>query len=214
MKKLSDLLWYPPAVGLAVYMMRKEITDDLLLMGWDPDPQAPNPLTEDISARTLSVRLLGKNTVTPSSPVDDHLQATMMLVPREHGGKAGLLLTLGGAEILDIPVHEDWTLTINLGSAAAVSFFLGEGGVSMMVRRMPVPVLRWCAAGIRRRRSPRRSPTIRQPAVAPALSWAVLRLTDEVSPQGAGIKFVAEESALVIDTPNGDGFLQGFLRRR
>ena len=212
-KKLSDLLWYPPAVGLAVYMISQEITDDLFLMGWDPDPQAPNPLTEAISARTLSVRLLGKNKVTPSSPVDDHLQATMMLVPREHGGKAGLMLTLGGAKVLDIPLNEDWTLTINLGSAAAVSFFLGEGGVPLQVHG-PADA-RASFALVRRRDTLETQPPEdpNDPATRRGTRFELGRmaLTGEVSPQGAGIKFVAEESALVIDTRDGDGFLQDLL---
>jgi hypothetical protein len=139
---LSSATFAPLATLLAIF--QKKIYEDLakahpdftppelrLLYGWEPVIGAPTPTADAIAARALSFGF-ANIVLDDSAPVDgssvelgEELAATLIWVPREHGGP-GLFVGLGGAGEVDIPIGGGWLFKLRASSAQAVSLLIRD----------------------------------------------------------------------------------------
>jgi hypothetical protein len=162
-KTLSDATLAPLGVLIGFWqktfykLLRKaglyvELPVPQILYGWEAGAQSPTPVGDRIGGRTLSFVLEafpsigtspppdppGPPCSTPDVPpqkLDGRLSVALAWVPREHGGP-GMLVAVGGAEELSLPLGDGWAFAARLSSAAALDFFVrdwddvGVGGPS------------------------------------------------------------------------------------
>ena len=95
------------------------------LYGWERAPGSNTPLADEISERTLSVRLswLEEDPTPPRKVVEKHTTATFLFVPRMDGGP-GLLISFEGGASFDFPINEDWRVKLKAALTGAADFFI------------------------------------------------------------------------------------------
>ena len=227
-KQLSDHLFYPLAVSAIAQMILEEDSRIEVLQGWDSSPDADDPLAEQISERTISVVLYNQR--GREGPLDGssetqvgegELQATFTLVPREHSGRAGIMITLGGTEAVQARFGPNWNLAFEQSSTSAISFFIGEGGLSVLGPssghgRLTLTRRRALASedGVDAVSSGAGQNGTSAASQGTRLEFGPISITIDISDQDAGILWRAKDSALVLDMGSEDSFLRSIFPAR
>src|SRR5262249_21725637 len=131
------------------------------------------------------------------------LNLSLLLVPRSDGGP-GVFVTLAGAEEIDAPISDKWRLKLEVTTSNTLDFQIGffdsknnTGGGSVDAKA----TLRIQAETDEAEKSfviPGKKGT--------RLEFGKISFAGEISSEGAGIKALIEDGALVISGGDCDGF--------
>ena len=209
-RALSDLIFIPLSLGLprlSGWLTGKYISKDLareivsdILYGWEIVGDEP-PLADQISDRALS--FVVQNSPEPGGPIDDTITCTLMLVPRVHGGP-GLLIALGGSGNVESTV-DDWKFKFELISANAIDFLLPFDSSEITAN---VAADAGASFSFETGKDEAQQPFVVGISKSSRLEFGRLSFSGELSSTGAGVKLLAEDSALVINAAkDGDGFI-------
>ncbi len=213
----SDRWAVPLAVGF-VFLNKISALRNLKIWsvyGWDA-PTTTTPVADEIANRTLSFAV-DFGFKSGAAQEQNILFLTMAFVPREHGGQAGLYLSLGLDAAVSIPISNTITLTVGFDAEGAVGFFIPVDGGQGAVQGSPNGGFTLTLA--------QASPSSAQPQVfgdphGTRLQWRdwsllVALQMQEATPGTPTFRFDArltvQEAALVIKKGTGDGFLNRIL---
>ena len=181
-----------------------DLPERKVLYGWDIIENDPNP-ADIVSNRALSFKLLGTTKrVGTDEEVEGSVSCTLIWISKDHGGP-GLFLAFGAGGELKIPFGEGLTFILNVSSADAVDFFITGNGIDV-----GGPSDLHVSAAIEAEKDSG-LPFYLPSSKGTRFEFGRLSVRGEGSAQDAGIKFLAEKSALVIGGNEGDGFLSKIL---
>ncbi len=220
-KRLADFTFLPFAILLAITekeLIKKQIDapsplgkrDTVLIAdgiyAWDPPPVPVTPIADAIADRTFTFAIKGITDSTSAIDLDSQLNCTMTWVPRVHGDP-GLLIGFGGTTQLEFDLGDDWKLITTVSSPLNVNFLIRNG---KPIAGGPTDL----SATVSIEKPPDESglPNVIPDREGTRLEFERLAFTGEISTQGAGLKLLAQNSALVIaGGKDGDGFIKEIL---
>ena len=209
------------AALLAKIKINAELPLPRVLYGWEGSADGTlTPVGDQLAARMLAFTLNGIpdfSVGTPPPPSGDPCSSTseppveptgrldiaMAWVPREHGGP-GFLISAGGSQKIGLPLGNGWVFTIELTSAAAVDFLIrdwddvdlhgpSDASLTLALER---------PAGST-------GPYVMEFDEGFRLEFDALTVSMGIGMDGPAFKFLARNSALVID-PHADAVLSRF----
>lgn len=218
-KAFSDLLFFPFSIVLAFFGrdIASAISEDFgqknlieTIYGWEPAPSTVPNDADRLSDQILSILI--RHPLQRPSEIDEVSEAnascSFMLVPRVHGGP-GLLVALGGALQFDVPIDDDWIVSVRVRSANAVDVLIRFDRLGVEAGAVTDADLSVAIAASGEESG---EPYVISISDRTRLELGRLALTADLSPVGAGIKLKATEGALVIDAKNdGDAFISDVL---
>ncbi len=217
---LSDITLLP--LGLTLSFWEKlfgfidfDLPDRKVIYGWDifegESPENGPSVADLISNRALSFKFIDQlNDEKEEDEVTGKgsINATLIWVPKEHGGP-GLFISLAGAGEVKMPLKKNWEMKVALGSASAISFFISRDGKieGPSDVKASIEIIAKKESG-----DPYYFPNNPDnDSKGSCVKFGSFSFKGEVSSSDVGIKFLAKESALVLDGSEGDGFLEKIL---
>ena len=226
-RQFSDRFFLPLASGLVVlgFLSKSKSVDrqddgDLSSIeiephyGWDGAPGSATPLADQISERTLSLRVTWReeSSEPPRKIVERHTTVTLLFVPSMDGGP-GLLVSFEGGTSADIPLGKHWRLKFDADLTGAADFFIHlnaffDKSVAIGPAEGSHPSFK-----VAFERGTAEDPLYRLGKEDGShLQFGRVGIELEISPELAGVRTFTRESELVLDLDkSGDGFLSRIL---
>ncbi len=218
--RLFSLLTFVPLAALLAFQKFLDIeqfsainqpntsTRQPTLIGLDLPFETETPKADAILQRALSFALHGiVSNPADGSEFDGSISASMLWMPREHGGP-GLFVAFGGAEKLTMPIGDSWQLSVELGTVSGIAAVLAN----------PIRFLEPAdaSATVTLERVDDRGNVLANPdddlvvvpdGVGTRLEFSGLAFSGEISRRGAGLLASVRNATLVIDGSQGDGLV-------
>lgn len=221
-KRLADFTLLPLAIALAYFekgLLEKQtesptpfgrreavlIADSIY--GWDPSPVSTTPVADRIADRTLTFSLIGiKEETADEGELKGAINCTMTWVPSDHGDP-GLLFALGGSGQVESELGDGWKLVVKMSSASAMDFLIRKG--APLVNG---PIDGSASFTIEKPLRESGLPNVFPDRKGTRLEFERIAFSGEISSREAGVKMLAQNSALVLAVnKDGDGFLKEIL---
>lgn len=191
----------------ALFAFFEALPNPEILYSWERTPAPTTPLADALSRTMLSFSFKGQLAKAEPSEgtITERAGATFAWVPREHGGP-GLFVALHGAHDVTANLSDEWQLKLGFRSASAVDFFIHDDGIDVAG-----PSDAAASLAVETRRKSDAVPHVFRVASGTRLEIGKFSVEGKLGADGASIKVVASDSALLLAMQDSDPVLQSVI---